>query len=227
MISRPRDIAVMQGAAAYRPATRARSGYRHAGKRAKDIALTLAILPLVLPVLLVLALLVRRDGGPAFFAHVRVGRDGRLFRCYKLRSMVPDAAGVLARHLAADAGARAEWVTTHKLRHDPRVTPLGRFLRRSSLDELPQVWNVLAGVMSLVGPRPVTEAELARYGDRCGSYLAVRPGVTGLWQVSGRNQTSYARRVALDTDYVARMSLPVDMAILWRTLGEVLRRTGC
>ena len=166
------------------------------------------------------------DGGPMLFAHRRVGREGQGFRCLKFRSMAVDAEARLERLLANDATARREWEADHKLRCDPRVTPLGRFLRKTSLDELPQLINVVRGEMNLVGPRPVVQAEAHKYGHRFVHYCAVRPGITGLWQVSGRNDTSYGRRVALDVLYTRRKSLQLDLAILLRTVPAVLMRNG-
>jgi exopolysaccharide production protein ExoY len=166
------------------------------------------------------------DGGPMLFAHRRVGRDGRTFRCLKFRSMAVDAEARLERLLATDAAARREWQADHKLRSDPRITPVGGFLRKTSLDELPQLFNVLRGEMSLVGPRPVVQDEARRYGRRFAHYCAVRPGITGLWQVSGRNDVSYGRRVALDVLYTRHKSLRLDLAILMRTVPAVLLRSG-
>ncbi len=157
---------------------------------------------------------------------MRLGRDGRAFGCLKFRSMVADGEAVLTAHLAADAQARAEWAATHKLTNDPRITPIGQVLRKTSLDELPQLWNVLRGEMSLVGPRPIVQAEVARYGRAFQTCFAVPPGVTGLWQVSGRSDTSYAERVALDLDYASRWSLRRDIAILLRTIPAVLAQRG-
>ena len=167
-----------------------------------------------------------QDGGPVIFAHRRIGRNGKPFLCYKFRSMRVDAEARLAEVLAADPEAREEWARDHKLRRDPRVTPLGDFLRRSSLDELPQFFNVLRGDMSLVGPRPIVEAERIKYGRRFQHYCAVRPGITGLWQISGRNDVSYRTRVALDTCYAQRKSLGLDLYILVMTLPSVLRARG-
>ncbi|MGK7865924.1 sugar transferase [Falsiroseomonas sp. E2-1-a20] len=196
-------------------------------KRALDILGAGTLLLLCLPVFLVLAALVRMDGGPAFYAHERVGRGGRLFGCLKFRSMVADADRRLAALLDRDPQARAEWEATRKLKSDPRITALGRFLRASSLDELPQILNVLAGQMSLVGPRPVQAAELAVfYGPAAQHYMTVRPGITGPWQVSGRNDTSYAQRVALDVAYARQPSLLNDVKILLRTPMAVLARRG-
>jgi exopolysaccharide production protein ExoY len=202
-------------------------GLQARAKRALDVAGAGALLLLGAPVFLMLALMVRADGGPAFYAHERIGRGGRRFGCLKFRSMVVDSAARLEALLASDPAARAEWEATRKLRHDPRITWIGRFLRATSLDELPQLINVLRGDMSLVGPRPVVAAELAaHYGAAAEHYLAVRPGITGLWQVSGRSDTSYAQRVALDVRYAANPSLLEDVRILLRTPAAVLLRRG-
>jgi len=196
-------------------------------KRALDIIGAGVGLVLLAPFFLIVALMVRADGGPAFFAHQRVGRGGKLFGCLKFRSMVIDSQARLEALLANDPAARAEWEATRKLKHDPRITRIGRFLRSTSLDELPQLINVLLGEMSLVGPRPVQEAEIDRYyGASAAHYMAVRPGITGLWQVSGRSETSYESRVALDVTYVSRPSLLADLSILLRTPVAVLSRRG-
>jgi lipopolysaccharide/colanic/teichoic acid biosynthesis glycosyltransferase len=206
---------------------RVASQLRPAAKRALDIAASAALLALLAIPMLVLALLVRADGGPAMFSHARVGRGGALFGCLKFRSMVPDAEARLAALLATDEAAREEWAATRKLRNDPRVTRVGRFLRATSLDELPQLINVLRGDMSLVGPRPVQAAELATYyGAAAEHYQSVRPGITGPWQISGRNETSYDRRVALDVAYATQPSLIEDLRILLRTPAAVLLRRG-
>jgi lipopolysaccharide/colanic/teichoic acid biosynthesis glycosyltransferase len=176
--------------------------------------------------MVLLAWLVRRDGGPATFTHYRVGCGGRLFRCIKFRTMCLDAERVLAELLARDPARRAEWERDQKLSDDPRVTPIGRWLRRSSLDELPQLLNVLRGEMALVGPRPITAAELHRYGAVRWQYLSVLPGMTGLWQVSGRNRTGYERRVELDQLYVKTRSAWLDCKILAKTVLVVLAREG-
>jgi undecaprenyl-phosphate galactose phosphotransferase len=168
----------------------------------------------------------RCDGAPIFFGHYRVGRDGRLFRCLKFRSMYRDADRMLAELLKSDPRARAEWERDQKLVNDPRITPMGRFLRKTSLDELPQLFNVLKGEMSLVGPRPVTVGELVRYGSSRWHYLSVQPGMTGLWQVSGRNNTTYDERVALDRRYVEARCLRLDISILFRTIKVVLTNDG-
>jgi lipopolysaccharide/colanic/teichoic acid biosynthesis glycosyltransferase len=196
-------------------------------KRALDIIGAGLGFVVLSPFFLIVALMVRADGGPAFFAHQRVGRGGKLFGCLKFRSMVIDSQARLEALLANDPAARAEWEATRKLKNDPRITRIGRFLRSTSLDELPQLINVLRGEMSLVGPRPVQEAEIDRYyGASAAHYMAVRPGITGLWQVSGRSETSYESRVALDVAYVSRPSMIADLTILLRTPVAVLSRRG-
>ncbi|WP_078573732.1 sugar transferase [Thioclava marina] len=200
--------------------------YFRIGKRLFDLVGVLLLAPIVLPVIGLLWLAVRRDGAAGFYAHRRVGRGGRSFRCWKLRTMVPDAELRLADHLGQDAAAAAQWQSARKLDNDPRVTRLGRFLRATSLDELPQLWNVWRGEMSLVGPRPVMREELSFYGRFRPIYEAQRPGMTGLWQVSGRNAVSYEARVAFDVWYFMRCSLLHDLGILLRTVAVVLARTG-
>ena len=189
--------------------------------------LALLLLLLLSPVLTILVLLLWiTDGTPIVFGHYRVGQDGKLFRCLKFRSMRRDSAAVLAELLRTDPAAQAEWQRDHKLLNDPRITPLGRILRKTSLDELPQLINVLRGEMHLVGPRPITMAELTKYGSVRWHYISVPPGITGLWQVNGRNNTSYAERVALDRHYVESRSALVDAAILFKTVRVVLLREG-
>ncbi|QYK42468.1 MAG: sugar transferase [Paracoccaceae bacterium] len=211
-----------------RPAARpdrAPGPYRRFFKRTLDIALVVAAAPFVVPMVAGLALSVRRDGGPAFYAQERVGLGGRSFRMWKLRSMVADADARLEAHLAGNPPARDEWNLTQKLRQDPRVTPFGRFLRRSSLDELPQLWNVLRGDMSLVGPRPMMTSQRDLYHGA--SYYRLRPGITGHWQTAGRNATSFAARAEFDRVYEENLSLATDLRILGRTVGVVLKGTGC
>ncbi|MCX7633627.1 MAG: undecaprenyl-phosphate galactose phosphotransferase WbaP [Turneriella sp.] len=193
-----------------------------------DISLVLLSLPLLLPFFIVIAAVIRiTSRGPAIYGQTRIGKNGRRFKVLKFRTMYRDAESRLQELLAHDPAARAEWQKYHKLRNDPRITPIGRWLRRSSLDELPQLLNVLKGEMSLVGPRPVTEAELReRYRERADYYKLVRPGITGLWQISGRNDVSYEERVNLDTWYVFNWSLYIDMVILYKTIGVVLRQRG-
>ena len=202
------------------------SSARSAVKRGFDVVCTVPLLIALAPLFAVVALLVRRDSGPVTFAHERIGQHGQKFRCLKFRTMVVNADEVLHELLARDPQARSEWARDFKLRNDVRVTAVGRFLRRTSLDELPQLWNVLRGEMSLVGPRPIVEQELERYGSDVGFYLMAKPGITGLWQVSGRNDVDYARRVSLDVSYVQQWSLLQDVAILVKTIGVVMRREG-
>jgi len=187
-------------------------------------ALLLAIM--LSPLLLLVGIALARDSGPIIYSHSRTGRHGRTFGCLKFRTMVPNAEQVLRDLLQADPDLQLEWHRDHKLRNDPRVTSIGRFLRRTSLDELPQLWNVLKGDMSLVGPRPVVREEWQRYGRHLDTYLAAKPGVTGLWQVMGRSDSCYRRRVALDSYYVRKRSLLLDIFILLRTVKVVLYGRG-
>jgi len=207
-------------------------GQRYAGayglavKRVFDVGGALALLLVLSPLMLTVALLVMRDGGACVYGHTRVGMDGRKFRCLKFRSMVRNADAVLKELLAIDPAARAEWEKDFKLRNDVRVTALGRFIRKTSIDELPQLWNVVRGDMSLVGPRPVVEKELERYGESVSYYLRVLPGITGLWQVSGRNDADYDTRVALDVAYVRNWTFAGDIVILFKTIGVVFHGRG-
>ncbi len=191
-----------------------------------DQIVAVLLVILFAPLFLGLTILVRRDGGPALFQHRRIGAGGRAFSCMKFRTMVVDADRQLQRVLATDPAAAAEWEADQKLSTDPRITRIGQFLRRSSLDELPQLFNVLRGEMSLVGPRPIVTAEVARYGDDIEYYYEAKPGITGLWQVSGRNDTGYARRVKLDVWYVRNWALWHDVAILLKTIPAVFLRRG-
>jgi exopolysaccharide production protein ExoY len=203
----------------------AREGvYSRRLKRGFDLALVLLAAPIVLPLVLLLAFLVRRDGGSAFYRQDRIGKDGRIFRIWKLRSMVADADALLAAHLAADPEARAEWDRTQKLKDDPRITRVGRLIRKTSLDELPQLWNVLAGDMSLVGPRPMMPTQADRYPGS--AYYRLRPGLTGFWQISSRNQSSFGERAGFDSRYAAELSLLTDLRVLLGTVRVVLRGTG-
>jgi len=196
-------------------------------KRSIDVTVAGGALLLLLPLLaLVAATVWLGDGKSPIFRHTRLGRNGRPFGCLKFRTMVVDAEAALAAHLAANPAARAEWAATHKLTDDPRVTALGRVLRKTSLDELPQLFNVLRGDMSLVGPRPIVQAEVAHYGAAFTPCFSVPPGVTGLWQVSGRSDTTYEERVALDLDYAAHWSLKRDLIILVRTVPAVFAQRG-
>jgi len=195
-------------------------------KRLFDLVVGSALLVFLAPLMGLIAALVKLDGGPAVFGHRRVGADGRSFRCWKFRSMVPNADEVLGKILESDPAARAAWERDFKLRADPRITRVGRFLRVTSLDELPQLFNVLAGEMSLIGPRPIVAEEVARYGDAYRYYCACRPGMTGMWQVSGRNRVDYRRRVAYDQQYAANWSFLLDLSVLCRTVVVVTLRSG-
>jgi exopolysaccharide production protein ExoY len=209
------------------PPARSASSRERAAKRILDLVVASSALLLSLPLLILIASAILLESGrPVLFRQVRVGRRGRPFGCLKFRTMVPDAEDRLEELLARDPAARAEFAHHHKLEHDPRITHLGAFLRRSSLDELPQLFNVLRGDMSLVGPRPVVYDELVWYGPVAATVLEVRPGMTGLWQVSGRSDTSYERRVALDSAYVRDHSVHGDLWILVLTLLAVLSRRG-
>lgn len=187
----------------------------------------LLLIVAISPLLLGIALLVWCcDGAPVFFGHYRVGRHGALFRCWKFRTMARDGDASLFQLLANDPVARSEWEEQRKLSSDPRVTRLGNFLRRSSLDELPQLFNVVRGEMVFVGPRPITCEELQKYGSARWHYLSVSPGITGLWQVSGRNRLSYGERIHMDRQYVESRGLLSDLRILLRTFGVVVRQEG-
>jgi Undecaprenyl-phosphate galactose phosphotransferase WbaP len=196
-------------------------------KRVFDILFTLALALAALPFGIVIALAIALDSrGGVFFAHTRVGKGGRPFRIWKFRSMIAGSDEVLARYLDRNPTLVEEWRLTHKLKDDPRVTRVGRLLRKTSLDELPQVWNVLRGDMSMVGPRPIVSEESAKYGPAFALYTKVRPGLTGLWQVSGRNDTNYQRRVSLDCQYIRNWSLWLDAKILLKTVRVVLGGRG-
>lgn len=203
------------------------SGASQKVKRCADLLLSVILLVPVGVVLGLIALaIVIFDRQPIFYVQTRIGRWGLPFRCIKVRTMQTDADEHLEQILASDPAAAKEWREHQKLRNDPRVTPIGRFLRKTSLDELPQLLNVLRGEMSLVGPRPIIASEVERYGSDIAYYLSARPGVTGLWQVSGRSQTSYARRIALDREYVETQSLALDLSIIARTVRVVLTGEG-
>jgi Undecaprenyl-phosphate galactose phosphotransferase WbaP len=195
-------------------------------KRFLDVLGALALGLIFSPLMALIFLLMRREGGPVIYRHRRVGRNGKVFECLKFRTMVPNAEQVLRDVLERQPELKAEWLRDHKLRNDPRVTALGRFLRRTSLDELPQLWNVVRGEMSLVGPRPVVREELMRYGRNLRVYLSAKPGITGLWQVMGRNDTDYRRRVAMDVCYVRNQNLLLDLYILLKTTRVVLGGGG-
>ncbi len=199
--------------------------YRSLVKRPLDVLLVVLTSPVVVPLILLLALAVMLDGRNPFYSQQRVGRDGRIFRMWKIRSMVPDADRRLEEHLARNPRARQEWELAQKLRDDPRVTPVGRVLRASSLDELPQLWNVVTGDMSLVGPRPMMPDQQPLYSGH--GYYRLRPGITGFWQTAGRNRTTFAARAWYDDRYERSLSFANDAAILLRTVSVVLGRTGC
>lgn len=195
-------------------------------KRLFDIIASIAIIILLSPVLLYISRQVKKDGGPAIYGHDRIGKDGKPFKCLKFRSMVTNSKDVLNELLQNDPEAKREWDTTFKLKNDPRITKIGAVLRRTSLDELPQLFNVLKGEMSLVGPRPIITAELERYNEEVDYYLLSKPGMTGLWQVSGRSDVDYETRVYLDAWYVKNWSMWNDIAILFKTVGVVLKKDG-
>ena len=197
-------------------------------KTAFDYILTLVGAVFISPLLVYIAYRIKKeDPGPVFFAHTRIGKNGKPFPCYKFRSMVVNSQEMLQKYLAENPAAREEWERDFKLKDDPRVTPIGKFLRSTSLDELPQIFNVLRGEMSLVGPRPVIQEELDKYyGETAKLYCTVKPGITGLWQVSGRSDIGYDERVALDATYIKYRSMWGDIVILWKTIGVVLMKKG-
>lgn len=194
-------------------------------KRCFDITFILIFLPVYLPLLLVIILLVAIDGGKPLYRQNRLGRGGRVFKMMKIRTMVDGADDLLKLHLESSAEAHQEWSKTQKLKNDPRVTRIGYFLRKSSLDELPQLWNVFKGDMSLVGPRPMMVEQRSMYPGT--AYFELRPGITGSWQVSERNSCSFAERAAYDRSYLASLSFSQDMSILLKTVAVVVRGTGC
>jgi exopolysaccharide production protein ExoY len=196
-------------------------------KRAVDVAGAIIGIASLAPVFLgCYVLVLANSGGPAMFRHRRIGFAGREFYCLKFRTMAADAERGLQKHLASDPAARQEWTKNHKLQDDPRVTGIGKAMRRSSLDELPQLFNVLKGDMSLVGPRPIVVDEVEKYQEHFSIYASARPGLTGLWQVKGRNHTTYAQRVAYDVDYLSNWSLIRDIKIVCMTVARVIGRRG-
>jgi Undecaprenyl-phosphate galactose phosphotransferase WbaP len=196
-------------------------------KRAVDMVGAGTALAIAAPIMLLVMLLIKiQSPGPALYRQERIGRHRRRFKVWKFRTMVCDADRILQECLAKSPELREEWNREHKLKNDPRITPIGHWLRKTSVDELPQLWNVLCGQMSLVGPRPIVAAEIVKYADKFGPYCKVLPGITGLWQVSGRNDTSYAERVDLDCHYARHSSLRLDVAILFKTVHVVLLRRG-
>lgn len=201
-----------------------KGAYRRFFKRAFDVTAIVLAIPAVLPVIAVAAVLVARDGGHPFYTQMRVGRGGRAFRMWKLRTMVADADARMEDYLASNPDARLEWDSTQKLRVDPRITKFGHFLRKSSMDELPQLWNVLRGDMSLVGPRPMMINQQQRYPGT--DYYSLRPGITGYWQTAGRNRTTFEARAEYDDSYAANVSFPNDLRVLIATIGVVAAATG-
>jgi len=199
--------------------------YANLGKRILDVALVLLTLPVTLPVILICALALWIEGGHPFYRQDRLGQHGRHFSILKLRTMVRDADALLEHYLAANPDMRREWDETQKLKQDPRITPIGKFLRASSLDELPQLWNVLIGDMSLVGPRPMMPEQLPLYGNAT-AYFALKPGITGVWQVSARNESRFSYRAQIDAAYEQELSMWADLSLMFRTVGVVVRGTG-
>ena len=199
-----------------------------AGKRYFDVCVALCSIVLWLPLLCLIAIAVKfASRGPIFYRHRRVGRNGKAFDCLKFRTMVVDAEAILHRHLSTNCEAAREWKESHKLKSDPRITPIGVVLRKTSLDELPQLFNILKGDMSFVGPRPIVVAEVPKYGECISHYMCTRPGLTGPWQVGGRNDVDYARRVALDSQYVEHWSFWRDLAIITKTVRVIVTSRGC
>jgi lipopolysaccharide/colanic/teichoic acid biosynthesis glycosyltransferase len=203
------------------------SFYRNIGKRSFDVIFLLMVSSFVIPVILILAVLVKLDGGPAFYAQRRVGRNGKIFQFYKLRSMHVNADELLVKLCRENPEIAAEWETYQKLRHDPRITKIGHFIRKTSLDELPQLLNILKGDMSFVGPRPFMPSQQVLYeGARGSAYFQMRPGLTGPWQVSGRGESSFAARVRYDNFYHRKLSFLTDLSLILRTFTVVLKSTG-
>jgi Undecaprenyl-phosphate galactose phosphotransferase WbaP len=200
---------------------------KHNFSRVFDITLIVLAAPYIILAFLAISILIKLDSpGPVFYHQTRIGRFGRKFYVYKFRTMVQNADQILENYLDGSPELKAQWLATHKLKQDPRVTRLGVTLRKLSLDELPQLWNIIKGEMSLIGPRPIVDAEVEKYGKCFDLYIQVRPGLTGLWQVSGRNDTTYERRVELDEYYIRNRSLKLDLHILWKTVFVVLSKDG-
>ncbi|MFN7002666.1 MAG: sugar transferase [Roseinatronobacter sp.] len=196
------------------------------GKRLFDLALIILIAPIVLPVILIVTLVLLVQGASPFYSQQRIGKNGRIFRIWKFRTMHSDADQILERILANDAKLRAEWDETQKLKKDPRVTPIGSFLRKTSIDELPQLWNVVVGHMSMLGPRPMLPEQQYLYGPALPVYTSLRPGISGMWQVSERNAVHFQRRAELDIEYARIVSLRTDLGLVLKTLRTVLYSTG-
>ena len=199
--------------------------YANRFKRLLDVIGSAFLLVLTGPIILTVMGIVALDGHSPIYTQDRVGRNGRRFRMLKIRSMVPDSAGVLARYLERNVAAKIEWDATQKLRRDPRITRIGRMIRKTSIDELPQLWNVLRGDLSLVGPRPLMPEQVNMYPGIC--YFGATPGLTGLWQVEGRSNTAMSARAWFDQRYAAHVTFGTDLAILFKTVGSVVRGTGC
>lgn len=217
------------GALAKQPRTpgwaqRGNDFYTKQAKGALDALLVLLAAPIIIPVIAVLCLLIACKGGKPFYVQDRVGRNGKIYKIWKLRTMRVDADATLEAYLASNSDARREWDSTQKIKKDPRITPIGHILRKTSLDELPQLWNVLKGEMSLVGPRPMMPQQKDLYHGT--AYYRMRPGITGTWQISSRNDSTFAERAAFDDDYARRISLSTDIKVLAATVGVVLRGTG-
>jgi lipopolysaccharide/colanic/teichoic acid biosynthesis glycosyltransferase len=220
----PRGVEACDPAALSRPYAADAEPFK--SKRILDVVGAILALAFFAPSMILICLALMCSGGRPIFSQTRVGKNGELFQCYKFRSMALNADAVLVDYLNANPAAREEWERTFKLAWDPRITPFGTFLRRTSLDELPQLFNVLKGDMSLVGPRPIVPEEIGRYAGRITAYYRCRPGITGLWQVSGRNDVTYSRRVCLDTVYARKRSIWLDCVILLRTVRAVLSGRG-
>lgn len=210
--------------AKYAAAVSSRGAYRLFFKRVLDVSAIVLAAPVVVPVVIVSAIMVARDGGSPFYSQMRVGKNGKRFRMWKLRSMVCDADARMEDYLASHPAARAEWDSTQKLKADPRITKMGQILRKSSMDELPQLWNVFVGDMSLVGPRPMMVDQERLYPGK--AYYALRPGITGYWQTAGRNRTTFEARAEFDTAYEAELSLVNDLRVLLATVAVVVQGTG-
>ena len=223
-VSNSIKVAHFDGVSAPKALTFQPTLYRSYFKRFLDVVAVLALALVVLPLVVLLAAVIALGGGSPFYSQPRVGRGGRVFKMYKLRTMVPNADAILQERLGASPELRAEWESTQKLKNDPRITRFGRLLRKTSLDELPQLYNVLTGNMSLVGPRPMLESQVALYPGS--AYYRLRPGVTGFWQISDRNECDFADRARFDEAYDRELSLGTDLRVLTATVGVVLRGTG-
>ena len=200
--------------------------YRRGGKRLFDLALVAMLAPIVLPVIVMVTLILLLQGQSPLYAQDRIGRGGKCFRIWKFRTMYPDADKILDKILAQNPGMRNEWETTQKLKNDPRITRFGAVLRKTSIDELPQLWNVLNGTMSLLGPRPMLPDQKFLYGPALPVYTSLRPGISGMWQVSERNESHFQRRAELDIEYARSLSFRTDIWLVLRTMRTVLYSTG-